>query len=844
MDVTEAAHTAPMDGYNTLICFVPDRPPATNGQDSPSFPLYQSRSEGINEKGLKSMSTPSFATTSLKSSLRIQQPHLRIRIVPAASTITCEFSPCHMDLDFGTVDRLEPYFKLLGSSDMKTESRAATIPRVEPSATKFVFILPYIRLAISCPDMTAYNDYVGFQKARHENHLRHESIVVELEEVCIKSQPNTTSLESIFSAEFVQLRLHIQDPSGMVLSRLFQVYHIADRNMTTLLSIMEYAETMDDPVVKPKLRAVLQSLKPEQISLTDSTVPTIALLHENPDSKKELSVLYRFLQRISKESSAALEVVLPLVDFHCTKKDFDRFQLLFNDIALWEPWWIFEKRHENSLLKSRSEHTMDHSDDDDSIADDRAPDEFIPSIPDATESNQARHSLLSGVTLACTNVKVNKIVVKVAQDDSEYQLAVKNASVFVGIQLLGIEYKNLIFFECEECALTDLHTNPSYDILSRTIPASIPFLSASPEKRSKMITLTVLFSYDPELNVKAVDVSALLANITWHYQTQSKWLSHLINFIDEPNEMVSPDYTNRYTKLFLEIAETTIDYKPLKMSCRSVLPVELCRISTTIIPATATTGIVVTLQKAHLMMVDSSLSLAPFDPNFALTNDRESAYAYWLSLKFVPLVIFDDLVFNIRTDERKGTSKRMDIEIGCRLMIITACSDSFATLCRWIGYVAGGKDSKESRSTTESPEIVRIPSMDAVSEADSDYQDALLDVDEEAFRYEPPVGSAGLTDDFVHALETNLQLEFRESHYAPESPKSATRLSDEHGDWEKISKRPPASVRVDTSTVTGIVSPSFEIIRVLQDRLQLNIVDDHFAAPTEEEEDSMSAEDK
>ncbi|CAG8532578.1 11151_t:CDS:10 [Dentiscutata erythropus] len=812
------------------------------------------------------------------------------------SNIIVELEPFHMHIDLRIVDRLENYINVLSTSARDTGSfteaeTSATHTFTEQSSSQLIIDdldtrrmhenasvqklrlavnCQLIRLWLHCPDIGNRNT-----PSIVDNYIIHSNLLIaDIININV-STVNALQNESLFSSSFgmqqhnepvgnivdpQQNRIKVEcnginvfikehqapDAKCFLAVKAVKMLSAHHRSVTQAITVFPNCEITYRPAsaVANKMSYIGNGIRSSPFS---QTFTTFEEERTNWPVENEEEEILMFKQRTIESSLFVINCNFPLIRVRLTKSIFDKFQILLNDLSIWQPKNNNSGNNEISSTppiahvnvmggyeaKSHQDKTygIDSHESEDSEIKRRLEASILGSRMDDTLP--LRPSLASLVVFI-TNVEViilheTEKKIDHTQSIRSYQL---NMSDFRFFMVVKHEGKNdtYVVLDNDQFNFWDTSSREKTQILCQTLNKNVKAKNTRP-----MISLIALISLDIDVNTKETNLTLSINNVSLGHNKSSLWIEDMLAFLQEPEMEPCLDLPNQYTKLFVTVNDSSIDYNPYDNAGRIIIVFDNLKASSIITDSPMFKAKLI-VQNLDLMLVDDVKTL----------NERRlgslplSAKKYWESVGFVKAASLDFAEIILQTNKGE-IYPHLYLELTNENLTIETCVDTLQTL---ISLLTPKAETPE-RGIGQRIHHVTTNAKDDYNENsyESDYQNMLASLDEEAFKrpQQRPLKPK------ISGSSSNSNLEFREDFYAieendeiPESDihfvENAIVFDDFSDDFMVDQSLHAVSTSSSQQTVTkdSVIIPQDDEDYSL-DLEPLNFIEDHFSVPSASE---------
>ncbi|RUS31489.1 hypothetical protein BC938DRAFT_477711 [Jimgerdemannia flammicorona] len=564
----------------------------------------------------------------------------------------------------------------------------------------------------------------------------------------------------------------------------------------------------------------------------------------SPAEDEEEEIL-AFKERTIATSLFVADCHFPITRIHLTKRAWDTIQIIQNDLQIWQPRFIATAAAAEAALVEasiHSEHDWSASSQDHFLRrkstsgfrqayEEESNESTIRGGPRRRNTTHTMASIsmseerfgrdtspkptLLSLVVHMVNAGFGFEITPTAKEGALeppkphlYQLSVAELRWFSVAKHEG-KNDSIICFDMEELELRD--STAKVPIFYRTIPKNVKL-------NRPMFSLVSHLQMDSDLNMQDKNTDIVVAGITWRFTLEPDFIEHLLMFQQVPEDMVLADLPSQYTKVFVTVNETSVDYKPINLPSRAVVVVDNVKVTTSIIPDSPTQGVKVVAKSINALIADDAriLNERNVATRFELKTDasKTDAYRYWHTIGFANMLSVEFLDVAVRINKGE-IYPRFELELMNQAMNVEACADSFQTALELINYMATAGDLPEERR----PQAKKLTTQDDGRSKSEPEPDIFASLDEKAFAQKNPIKVAPDQGDDL----SNLDL-----------------VEDFYSIGDKSLVIPPKKPK---RKIGSFVSEEDTIRLLEQDLTELVIVEDHFAAPKENEDEAMSSKD-
>lgn len=440
---------------------------------------------------------------------------------------------------------------------------------------------------------------------------------------------------------------------------------------------------------------------------------------------------------LAEKALLALDVHVPLLHFATEKRGYDAFQMVLNELMLWEPMEVYQLRM--SALQDAA------------VVPERGRDvQFLVPEP-------CSHWTMMTLCLHC-----NQGHLQIRYEHKfNYDAELEDFVLFTASQPQGSHGESLLWVRCRSIQVLDTFP-PQHEPL-KVVRQTLPAILLDEQEPRIMLSFCNRFVLRKSSNIQEIITNMLVTNATLHLSFDKElWIMNIVDFFGtEPEEMVYPRVTNRYTKLTVDFKDTSVDVRTAMSPHVAVLCVYSAVISSTIVPSSPAALWNFLFHKTNLMLCESESAIAQTSINYALTQDASDISNFWKSQNYETMLSFSDFELALGFN---GAQSRPSTEISIKSqrIMLDACADSFMPL---IGFLVNFFDSIHGSEKDEQSQH----SSSSVAVGASPVTDVFLDMDENAFK-----SSAHQLRDFSSNVEESSvappkieNLKIVDDYYAP-----------------------------------------------------------------------------
>ncbi|ORZ01123.1 hypothetical protein BCR43DRAFT_434414 [Syncephalastrum racemosum] len=487
-------------------------------------------------------------------------------------------------------------------------------------------------------------------------------------------------------------------------------------------------------------------------------------MHVPMEDQAESAMMFK--QRTVETSLFVVNCHFPITRLNLTKSVWDTFQVIQNDLVLWQPAFV-------SKLKKAEPPTA--------TQERLNPPSRVPSLL----------SLVAVMSEAIWHLHY--------EDDGivkeTYELKMTDFRYFTVVKHLGMD-ENITTLDIDDLTLDRIYPD-QVPIVSRAVPKNFNFKSDT-----SMVSLFARLSLNPSMNKQNKVTSVVVCNLCWKFGMDLDYLEHLLQFQKVPDDMVYIDPPTQYNKIYAHVLDTAVDYKPIHLPSRCVLAVDNVEVVTEVISnGQPLIDVKAYVQSISVYLVDDVADLEVFD--WEQCEPPVDARRYWAALGLPCVLTVQSFEARIKAKLQPDMAiPDLDVAILNNIVTLEGCADAFQSLVNLLTYVANRGDipmdtiraQKQSERKQKKP---LRPNQPIVSPAHPDKTDMLASLDPDAFRRWSNAPSAPPPTD----------LSYVEEYYATTAP----------------DRRPPKPRRKHASA-----RGKEDMVRVLTHEEGLTIVEDFY----------------
>ncbi|CAG8485963.1 5701_t:CDS:10 [Paraglomus brasilianum] len=620
-----------------------------------------------------------------------------------------------------------------------------------------------IRFWLICPDMSE----IGNSGGNREHRIRPEFIRIDVIEMNILTgevgpdrvaRPYTLGLPDSIetdagSIDENQTRVKIEFHSA-------RVYLTNDKIEERILTVEKLASNHQSltPTAPPNILITYRPVSSvtSQLKHNGGTFPstpfskTFTLFEGgervNWPAESEEEEMLMFKHRTIESSIFVFNCFFPLTRAHITKQSYDTLLFLLNDMSVWQQN-IGQMGNDNVSSPTPTERTFTASGFETNIPQNagfedvflnedgfeqrqRAGREFIGIANDVKPSLASLVVLMANaeITLLCDETSDIQTTSK-----RSYQLDTSEFRFFAAINYEGevrIGFRadfSLLLHNNDDFALSDTsNTREKAQILHRTIAKGIKAKNARP---MSLITMRIFF--DQEINMKETNVTFSVNGVTLEYTMAPRWIEDLSSFVQEPTMVPYTAMPSQFTKLIVNINDSSIDYKPENIASRIVFVVENVKVSSSIIPDSPTFSCKLVVRNMDLMIIDDVKSLSDRRIN-RVTSSPLDVKTYWKEMGFAHAAALDFAAIAARVN-KGNIHPNLELELTDENLTIETCADTFQTILQLLSHLSATFNATDKKDKKIADPMTSMSVGDGINEA---LAESIFD--EDAFKYPKP----------------------------------------------------------------------------------------------------------
>ncbi|CAG8497159.1 7566_t:CDS:10 [Diversispora eburnea] len=538
-----------------------------------------------------------------------------------------------------------------------------------------------------------------------------------------------------------------------------------------------------------------------------------------PVENEEEDILM-FKQRTIESSLFVINCNFPTVRTRMTKSAYDTLQILLNDLAIWQPKnnstsdkftsspppSVNRSNFSGYANKAQRDTLYDGLDSYDS-EDFELRRKFEGDLFNSrVDSAQPLRPSLASVVVFMTNVEFVILHDKESdqvQTTRSYQLNMADFRFFTVIKHEGNVHN-------DQFSLTDISTREKSQILCRTLSKNIKTKNIRP-----MLSIIMHISLDVDINMKETNLALSVNGVSLNHSYDSQWFEDIVAFLQEPEMKSYLDLPSQFTKLFVTINDTSIDFRPKDFAGRVVFVFDSLKVSSNIIPDSPMFAAKLIVQNLDLMLIDDVKALNEKTANRSSSTPL-NVKKFWKSIGLVKIATIDFAEINLRTNDGE-IYPHFELELTNENLTIETCADTFQTIINLINQLTPKPHipTNGNNFLNEKPE-------------EKIYADVLAGLDDEAFVQPQPKDLKSK----ISCGTSNSNLEFVEEFFAIEGGEN-----DFMEEQQLYAVPSPNAVQNNSKNLDIESYDDIEDTpeQNFESSEKLDFVDDHFSVPNENE---------
>ncbi|KAI7849311.1 hypothetical protein BDC45DRAFT_574027 [Circinella umbellata] len=428
----------------------------------------------------------------------------------------------------------------------------------------------------------------------------------------------------------------------------------------------------------------------------------ISQKHKVPmEDQAESSMIFK--QRTIETSLAVVNCHFPVTRLNLTKEVWDIFQILQNDLILWQPKFMrrlfttdnvdvdYEERGSmvSHLYGNSGQHVRDsHFPGSESVQASSVLSQSHERLGQSTDTP----SLLSLVVTNGVAIWDLHHVAKEEPAKTTYQLHMSEFRYFTVVKHLGLN-ENITTLDIDDITL-DRVTPAPLPVVCKTIPKH---LNSKAKRNTSVVSLVAKLVTIPELNKLNKVTSVVACNLCWLFSMDFSVIQHLSSFQGIPEAMVFIDPATQYNKIYAHLFDLSVEYKPLNIPSRAAIVIDDVQVITDITSAEQPILDLKTYaQNVNVLLVDDGTHINTEYINQAtahLVKRPIDAQTYWTTIGYYRVLNVSKFgaCVKLKLDDFV-TMPNVDINILSNIIVLQGCSDTFHSLINFLTYVANQGD--------------------------------------------------------------------------------------------------------------------------------------------------------
>ncbi|KAI9493115.1 hypothetical protein BDB00DRAFT_872630 [Zychaea mexicana] len=472
------------------------------------------------------------------------------------------------------------------------------------------------------------------------------------------------------------------------------------------------------------------------------------------EDQAESSMIFK--QRTIETSLAVVNCHFPVTRLNLTKEVWDVFQILQNDLILWQPRFMRRlfptedikesnddtERASASIMSDIYESANSYSGDPrftetDSVQASSVLSQSHERLGQSTNSP----SLLSLVVVMSDAIWDLHHISKEDSVKTTYRLHMSEFRYFTVVKHLGLN-ENITTLDIDQLAL-DRTAPTAMPIICKSIPKKL-----NAKRNTSVVSLVAKLVPMPGLNKQNKITSVVACNICWLFGMELSVVDHLAGFQGIPEDMVFIDPATQYNKIYAHVFDISVDYKPLHIPSRAVIVLNDAQVTTDIISGGQPIfDVKMCVQSLNVYLMDDATHVGQnhIEQVIAQLAKRSvDANTYWCALGFICTLTISEFEAGVKIKlDELVTAPNVDIAILNNVVAIKGCSDSIHSLINFITYVANQgdipkphQDTKGKTPVASRVEPIQIPRKQNIDNNNTNRDDGnmLESLDPDAFK--------------------------------------------------------------------------------------------------------------
>ncbi|CAG8437791.1 15278_t:CDS:10 [Acaulospora morrowiae] len=770
------------------------------------------------------------------------------------SDVSMEFEPFYLHLDLRIVDRIERYINIFsigadGADSFSEENTTKQCYNGQESSQLIIDDLDtqrlhentalqkfrlrisceMIRLWLHCPDVSGENTQSTMDKySIHSSLLIADLIHMNAAIGCIsQNEPSRSANFGIqqsetdtndFDLQKNRIRIecgginvfvkesNVPDAKCILIAKPLASQSLPHRSMIHSVPIFPNCEITYRPTssITNRISYAGGGARPSPFSRTFSTFEGEERANWPAENEEEEVLMFK--QRTIESSMFVIHCNFPLVRIRMTKSSYDTLQILLNDLSVWQPK---SSSITSENFGSRPPPPVNHANFVGGYTN-KSHDTFSGSNLYDSELLNSRvlplRPSLASIIIAMTSVEFVMLHEDKGNSQKQharsYQLNMLDLRFFAVIKHEGID-DTYIILDNDQFNFLETSGREKSQILCRTLSKNIKAKNNRP-----MISVIMHISLDTDLNMKETNLALSVNGVSLKYSQDPQWIDDVLGFLQEPEMKSYVDLPAQFTKLFVTINDSSIDYKSDGFNGRIVAVFDSLKASSNIIPDSPMFAAKLIVRNLDLMLIDDIKTL-----NDRIVNRSNSTplsvKKYWKLVGLVKAASLDFAEINLRANKGE-IYPHLELELTDEKLTIETCADTFQTIIGLINQMVPKSENIDSGTGKRIPHITTTGKNFVGNDLEeSIYPDML----EEFFSLENGKNATHDSDNYI--FEHAVIDDFNDEDFMVEQQLFAV----------------PAPSATQKNLKTLDVISRDDTIRVL-DSEPLNFVDDHFSVPT------------
>ncbi|KAI8885102.1 hypothetical protein K501DRAFT_246445 [Backusella circina FSU 941] len=588
------------------------------------------------------------------------------------------------------VDRLENYiygFKNLKKPEKKGSEQLSVYEDLDRQTKKIDeskrirLKMAFIRIVLSVPDMSQVCTRNEFNDRFHSDQL---SLDIALLDGLWDNQSSTdTSLASdIFSMAAIKSKPTTISVTLDCINVFLKLY---DDDMTRCwFTAKSTSGIQTDEIQQPNIEIIIRDST--SITNMDTSSNIIKSIFDSINNKEQsqseehLDIpieaqsesILGFKKYALQNSMFQVNCHLPTSQVNLSKKQWNKIQILQNDLLLWQPHFLqhlpsFDQSYESTSSRRYSN----------------------------TESSSSEKALYSSNLFTISAILSDSMWH--LHDTYSYHIEFTEFQYFTVIKHMG-QNENITILDIDDLSLDDVSSDKK-KLIHKAISDKM-----NDKRNIPAISLVSRLSLFLESDFQHKDSSITLNQLCWEPSNslETHFVDHIIHFQKMPEEIVFIDPVVQRTKVYVRLLDSYINYIPDHSSSRGALVLDGLEVLTCIMPNQPSTDITLSLGSANIYLIDDKTELTNLGQNFTKTPSIGSR-EYLEAIGFLSVLKLQNIHTNIKIN--LGYPK-FDIVLSSMDIHLGTCADSFQTLINLITYIANEKKADDSQEQSQIPPYV------------------------------------------------------------------------------------------------------------------------------------------